>query len=114
MGMLHRRRLSGHRVDREELTAEAERRLGDHALDHLDVFDEAAYSSADRIERDASGLVLGFKPAGAEAELEPPAAEHVKRGCLAGENCGMSQVLVEYRGSDPDSGSGQGRGRQCW
>ena len=56
--------------------------------------------SAGRLERYADRVVLHAVPAGAEADLKPPAGKNVEAGQILGHDGRMTQPGVEHERQD--------------
>ncbi len=101
MGLLHGLRRSGQVVDLVVRALEGERLAAHQALDDSDRLLKAVDAHLRRVEGNPRGLVVGVHPAGADAELEAPVAQHVEGGGLFGQDRRMLVVVVEDQAADP-------------
>ena len=86
---------------------ETDRFPGQERLDDRQGLGEASDPRAGRIEGDAGLLVVGEqRTAGAEAELEAAVREQVEGGRLLGDEGGVTQVVLQHEGADPEGGGG--------
>ncbi len=78
--------------------------VGEQCLQDLGVLDHPIDSHLGCVHRDAGAVVVELLPARADADLEPALRQHVDRGELAGEDCGMAVVAVEHERADLQRG----------
>ena len=69
--------------------------FGEQSLHERDRLGQPRDAHAAAVERDAGALVVAIEPARANAELEPPAREHVEHRDLAREDDRVAEVVVD-------------------
>ena len=99
--------------DRVVLARHAERSVAEAALEHRHGLGQPRHPDADRVERQPERVVLRPVPAGPDRHLDAPAAQHVERGQVLGEQRRVAQVVVghERRHAQPVRDRGD-RGEQ--
>ena len=88
--------------DRVVPPLERERAVAEQTLEHRDRLGQPLDARRHWLEWQADGVVLGPVPAGADADVEAPAAQHVEAGHVLGEDRRVAQVVVGHERADPE------------
>ena len=100
--LLHRLRQGVELLDPVVLALERERARLPRAVHDLDLLGEDPEARAHVVEREAVGAVLRLEPAGADAELHPPAGDVVGGDDRLGEQRRMPERRRRHQRAEPD------------